>query len=375
MYRWRATLERNIVLNNMKYRFLFVFAACLGMLTSCGNDNPDKGDSGPEPGKDAFVIGADISWASEMEHDGMIWRDADGNGADIMSLMFADKARGLRLRVWVDPAGGWSGSDDVVALAKRAVRANPDTRIMIDFHYSDFFADPGKQNIPSAWTDHSAEALTKKVGEHTKSVLQALKAQGVEPEWVQIGNETRNGMLWPTGKLWDESGDRENGWKNFVAMCNEGTRAAKEIFPDVKIVIHLNNAWEDNLWWYRKFLNAGGAIDMIGLSHYPMTENKGWKEINGLAISNMKILNSETGLPIIVSEVGVKPSDPEANECLSSFVRATKSVCGGVFYWEPEVFGGWKPGIYGSLGWGPYDMAAFADNGSFGNLFSSFWNE
>lgn len=358
------------------HRFLLASSACLGVITSCGNDNTENGGKTDPVVENEFVIGADISWASEMEHDGMIWRDADGNGADIMSLMYADNVRGLRLRVWVDPDGGWSGRDDVVALAKRAVRANPETRIMIDFHYSDFFADPGKQTIPAAWTDYSVSALKKNVREHTKSVLEALRSQGVTPEWVQIGNETRNGMLWPVGKLWDESGDLENGWTNFVALCNEGSKAAKEVFPDTKVVIHLNNAWEDNLWWYNKFIvDCGGTIDMIGLSHYPMTESRGWREINGLAINNMKTLKLQTKLPIIVSEVGVKPSDSEAWECLSAFVRAAKSVCDGVFYWEPEVFAGWKPGIYDSLGWGSYDMAAFDDNGSFGRLFSSYWNE
>lgn len=337
------------------------------------NENNGNGDN-PDT-KSTFVVGADISWASEMDHDGKTWKDASGSTKDIMDLMFSEKEHGIRLRVWVDPDGGWSGQEDVVLLAERAMKANPKTRLMIDFHYSDFFADPGRQNIPQAWTDHSIEALKAKISNHTSDILNALKTKGITPEWVQIGNETRNGMLWPAGQLWNESGDIKDGWKNFAALCNAGYAAAKAVFPDIKVIIHLNNAWEDNAWWFSKFMENGGLIDMIGLSHYPMTESdKTWSNVNSLAVSRISSLKSQFKLPVMVCEVGVKVADSAAQECLDAFMSAAKDKVEGVFYWEPEVYGGWKPAIYNSLGWHSYDMGAFSSDGGFTPMFTSFWN-
>ena len=118
-----------------------------------------------------------------MLADGKKFYDSDGKETDINALMRACGMNAIRLRVWVEPTlGGWCGTDDVVAKAVAARGAGMD--VLIDFHYSDFFADPSRQSIPAAWTGKNLTELASLVREHTTEVLTALKTAGVEPRWV-----------------------------------------------------------------------------------------------------------------------------------------------------------------------------------------------
>ncbi|MBQ8021661.1 MAG: glycosyl hydrolase 53 family protein [Bacteroidales bacterium] len=223
--------------------------------------------------------------------------------------------------------------------------------------------------------------LTAKVSQHTTEVLEALKKASVDVKWVQVGNETRNGMLWDAGRLWTDKGDIADGWKHYAQLSNAGYDAVRKIYPSAKVIVHLNNAYEDNGWWFRKFKEAGGKFDVIGLSHYPMADN--WSgnskltadECNALAISHIKSLASTFSCDVIVTEVGVKPAQmAQAQACLSSFMDAARGIarCAGVFYWEPEVDGVWKPAGYNALGWGAYAMGAFGKDGRPTALLDSF---
>ena len=344
----------------------------------CGGSK-DEPEPDPDPTPDpvttvAFARGADVSWVSEMEAGGMKFTDSKG-ASDIFTVLKNLGMNAIRLRVWVDPYHGWSGKDDVVNVAKKASDAG--MAVMVDFHYSDFFADPSYQDIPSAWTDHTVSALASKVGAHTTEVMTALKSAGVTPQWIQTGNETRNGMLWPAGQLWTSSGDITGGWNNFATLVNAGYDAAKAVFPEVIVMCHLNNAWDDNDWWFTKLKAAGGKFDMIGLSHYPMSESgKTWSQMNSLTVSRIKSLASKYSCKVMVCEVGVKPSSSDAGSCMDAFMSAVKGlgseVCAGVFYWEPEVDGTWKPAVYSKSvqkhgkteEWNAYDMGAFSRSGS-----------
>ena len=261
---------------------MLVAAALTGACFACGGNEPvipDPGNKTEDPEEPApaevpvpaFALGSDVSWVSEMEHDGKVFCAADGTRTDLFELLKSLGQNAVRLRVWVDPTGGWSGRDDVAALALRAAKAG--LSVMVDFHYSDFFADPGTQRIPAAWEadrDDIAK-MAAHVSAHTTEVLQALKDEGVTPAWVQIGNETRNGMVWPTGQLWTEDGRTPNGKTNFVRMVNAGYDAAKAVFPSVTAMVHLNNAFDDNDWWFKEMKAAGLKFDAIALSHYPQT--------------------------------------------------------------------------------------------------------
>ena len=318
----------------------------------------------------SFAKGADVSWLSEMEANGKTFKKKDGTTADCFEVLKDCGVNSIRLRVWVNPTGGWSDKKDMVGLAQRAAKAG--MAVMVDFHYSDFFCDPKRQDIPKQWEADKSDInkMCVHVKEHTTDVLQALKAAGVTPAWIQIGNETRNGFLWPIGKLWKTGSETVGGKDAFNDLYKSGYNAAKAVFPSALVGAHLNNAYDDNSWWFKDRKDAGCKFDMICLSHYPQAESKMTpEEYNAAAISRIKSLNSTYKVPVIISEVGVKTPDGEAAAAsvLTEFMNAVKalpaSTCTGVFYWEPEVYDWWKPSIYNSLGWNAYNMGAFLSGG------------
>lgn len=368
---------------NSRFATLAALAfAVSSLFVGCGGSGGDQKDEPDEPSVDevAFARGADVSWASEMEYDmthnpsrigGTAFKDSKGN-ARLYPVLKATGINAIRLRVWVRPEdpNGWSGKEDVVKMAKRAAEAG--MAVMIDFHYSDFFADPSRQNTPSEWAGLDLNGLCAKVSGHTKDVLTALKSAGVTPLWVQVGNETRPGMLWETGRLYNDKGEISGGWSNYAALSNAGYDAVKSVFPAAKVIIHIDNAYQDNTWFFDKLKAAGGKFDMIGLSHYPMTNpSMTWKAMNSSAILNIKSLAAKHGCRVMVCEVGVKntASDLAASTlCMTEFMNSVKSlsVCAGVFYWEPQVDGKWRPSIYErpDRDWGAYNMGAFSSDGS-----------
>lgn len=356
--------------------------AVSSLFVGCGGSGGDQKNEPDEPSVDevAFVRGADVSWASEMEYDmthnpsrigGTAFKDSKSN-AGLYPVLKAAGINAIRLRVWVRPEdpNGWSGKEDVVRMAKRAAKAG--MAVMIDFHYSDFFADPSRQNTPSEWAGLDLNGLCAKVAEHTRNVLTALKSAGVSPLWVQVGNETRPGMLWETGRLYNDKGEISGGWSNYAALSNAGYDAVKSVFPAAKVIIHIDNAYQDNTWFFDKFKASGGKFDMIGLSHYPMTNpSMTWKAMNSSAILNIKSLAAKYGCRVMVCEVGVKNTASDlavSTLCMTEFMNSVKSlsVCAGVFYWEPQVDGKWRPSIYErpDRDWGAYNMGAFSSDGS-----------
>lgn len=335
-----------------------------------------------------FWRGADISWSTEMAADGMAFYNADGEATEINTLMHQCGMNAIRLRVWAEPTlGGWCGTADVVAKAVAAKAAGME--ILIDFHYSDFFADPGRQAIPAAWGETTIDGLALHVRQHTTEVLQALKAAGVAPHWVQIGNETRNGMLYSAydgaTHTWNDAKGRQTGatdtakgggWSNFVQLSNAGYDAAKAVFPDIVCITHLDTRSSDGdlNWWFDAFMGKGGKTDAIGLSHYPMPWNAGGeaaatalgKQRNAAFTALAEKLAQRYALPIMVVETGVyceyTTGGKAVMEDLFQLCRKGGTI-DGIFYWEPEQYGWWKPDIYTTIGWDSYNMCAFLDDG------------
>ena len=353
-----------------KLLFLSILAFSL-----CACDSPV--DNYPDPVVGSYAYGADCSWITEQEHDGVLFYDSVGQASDGMRVMRDAGMNAVRLRVWVNHSTGWCNKEDVIVKAKRATALK--LRVMIDFHYSDFFADPGRQNIPIDWKDYDLEQMKQAVANHTTDVLSALKNEGVTPEWIQVGNETRNGMLWPMGKLWDNNGDLPNGWKNYAALTTAGYNACKAVFPDALVIVHIDNAYENNNWFFRKLQYHGGMFDMIGLSHYPMMKQwsgKDWDEMNELAAANIKLLHAEFNCPIMVVEIGTMASTEEkAAEVMADFRQRvdTLDYMKGIFYWEPQVYNNWRPNEYIELGWGAYNMGAFTSKGQPNNALKTLW--
>ena len=319
--------------------------------------------------KDSFIRGVDISWVSEQEADGINFYNYDGIATDCFDLMHSLGASAVRLRVWVDSENDFCEVADVVAKARRANSLGME--VMIDFHYSDWFADPSRQNKPSAWANLSFDDLISALTNHTSLVLNELKNNNISPKWVQVGNETRNGMLFNDGYLWKSQHD----WNSYIALSNAGYDAVKSIFPDASVVIHIDNAWDydGNIWWFGEFIKNQGKVDIIGLSHYPQTNsNYTWQEMNARCFESVRSLSEKYDKEVIISEFGTKSYNPslakQIVQQLSDSLR-TIDACLGYFYWEPQVYGGWKPQKYNQLGWNSYDMGAFSSSGQPSDIF------
>ena len=361
-------------------KLLTLFASmALTALAACGGDD-EPHDSNLEPPKDpvesvsGFARGADISWYTEMEADGRRFYNNKGEERTCPALMKELGMNAVRLRVWVNPENAACHFCNAADVVKKAVAAQEQgLDVMIDFHYSDLWADPSRQETPKAWKDASLDELKDLVAEHTRSVLQQVVQAGVTPKWVQVGNETRNGMLHPTGQLWDNNGggNLPDGWKHFTALYMAGYNAAKAVCPTALVMPHLNTASKvaDNNWWLDEFRKAGGKMDALALSHYPQADGTATtpEAVNKQALLYIKQAAKAYGVPVIVSEFGVKTQADvtTATRLASDFMAGCKEmgtdVCAGVFYWEPEVWGQWRPASYTSYfdNWSAYDMGAF----------------
>ena len=348
-------------------------------------ENPSTPDDTPDNKQDesTFAKGADVSWLTEMEKDGKKFYNANGTEQECLALLKDNGVNSIRLRVWVDPDGGWCGKDDVVAKAERAQKLG--MRIMIDFHYSDIWADPSRQAVPAAWENYSFEEMKQAVSDHTKDVLNALKAKSIDVEWVQVGNETCDGMLWGknTGTVndpkWGGETDKVSGRaskspKNYAAYELAGYEAVKAVYPNAKVVVHIDKGQELGrfTWIFNILKNNGGKWDVIGMSLYP--EDKDWKTTPSDCLSNIKTLSSMYNCNVVISEIGMQWNSSNAATMMSTMVTGCKAIstCEGIFYWEPEVYNSWKPANYTTLGWGAYTKGAFDNSGKPTAVFDAY---
>lgn len=317
-----------------------------------------SGTAQSTPSASSFAKGADISWITEMESAGRKFYNSNGTQQDIMQILKDLGMNTIRLRVWVNPADGWNGKADVIAKAVRA--KNMGMRIMIDFHYSDFWADPGKQTKPAAWAAQDLNGLKTSLANHTIDILNALKAAGVTPEWVQVGNETNDGMLWPDGKA-------SVNMSNFAQLFIAGYDAVKTVFPSAKVIAHVSNGWDNNLfrWLLDGLKNNGAKWDVIGMSLYPTTAN--WQTLNNQCLANMNDMIARYNTPVMIVEIGMSWDQPAAAKAfMQDLIQKTKSISGekglGVLYWEPQSYGGWKG----------YTLGAFDNAGKPTDALSAF---
>ncbi len=333
----------------MRNRFLYAFLVVLcPLLAGCATTAPAPDD---------FAKGADIGWVTEMESNGDKFYTAAGEEIDCFRLMQELGLNAVRLRVWVEPVehGNWCDKVDLLAKAQRATALGMD--VMIDFHYSDWWADPSKQFIPEAWKDYSYEEMKQAVGEHTTEVLQLLKDNEVTPKWVQIGNETSNGFLWPMGLA------QENP-EQYAGLFAAGYEAAKEVFPETIIIVHLDNGFDPDLYdWNLGALKENGATwDMIGMSLYPYWAQESDPTRTADAtitdcIANIRRVAEKYDCDVMIVETGMECADEQGQlandsilnvgkEQLARIIREsrenTDGHCKGVFYWEPEC----KPSLY-----------------------------
>jgi arabinogalactan endo-1,4-beta-galactosidase len=286
----------------------------------------------------SFANGSDVSWVTQMEASGLKFYNSSGTQQDLFTILKGLGINSIRLRAWVNPSGGWCNTNDLVAKAVRAKNAG--MSIMIDFHYSDTWADPGHQTKPAAWAGLSFTDLMTTTYNYTLNTLNTLKSNGITPQWVQVGNETSDGMLWQDGRA-------SVNMKNFAWLVNCGFNATRAVFPSAKVIVHMANGFDNTTFrWLFDGLKANGASwDVIGMSLYPTTSN--WSTLNSQCLTNMNDMVSRYGKQVIISEAGM--SESAATTCksfLSDLITKVKSVSGGnglgVFYWEPEAYNNWQ---------------------------------
>ncbi len=243
-----------------------------------------------------FINGFDLSTLDEVERcRGKFYRD--GKAQDAMDILRDCGGNFVRLRLWNDPydaqgqsyGAGVCDLPTVLSLAHRAKARGMGW--LLDFHYSDFWADPGKQTIPKAWQGLTLPELEQAVYRYTLDVLCACRAYGVTPNMVQVGNEITNGLLWPYGKVSDFDG--------LTRLVSAGVRAVREFDPQIAIMIHLDNGGNNGLYrrWFDEYFARGGECDVIGLSYYPQ-----WHGTLSALESNLADLAQRYGKPLIIAE-------------------------------------------------------------------------
>lgn len=320
-------------------KLLTIALAAATLLFSCNKPSGNGNGPGGNSNAPVFAKGADISWVTEYESKKFKFFASNGAERECTALMKDLGCNAVRYRVWVDPSDGWCNKADVLVKAKRAQALG--MAIMIDFHYSDSWADPGKQNTPAAWKGMNVTQMASALADHTKDVLKTLKDNNIDVTWVQVGNETNTGMCWDTGKV------SNGGAFNFATLANAGYDAVKSVYPDALVIIHHSNAQSlgENQWFFNLIDAAGCKFDMMGFSLYPSYWDdsiKGypdWTPYCSSALSTFQTMHTSYDKPVMLVEFGMPASEPAKAKAAMQYLLDGVKTCDwfkGIFYWEPE---------------------------------------
>ena len=248
---------------------------------------------------DAFIKGMDVSSVKELEDLGAKYYK-DGQEKGLLEILKEYGVNSIRLRLWNDPyseSGGayGAGTSDLkttMELARRVLDMG--FGFLLDLHYSDFWADPGKQRIPKAWRGMNEEQLEKAVYDFTRETLLTLRENNVFPNLIQVGNELSNGLLWPYGKV--------PAYDAIARFINAGIRAVRSVDQDIPIMLHLDNGGNNALYreWFDEFMKRGEDFQIIGLSYYPF-----WHGTLQQLEDNMRDISERYGKELIVAEVSM----------------------------------------------------------------------
>lgn len=320
-----------------------------------------------------MILGIDVSTYLEELANGAKFYDGDIE-IDPLDAFVANGVDWMRIRIWNDPyspegepyLAGTCDLNHYIRLAKLA--KSKGYKILMDLHYSDFWADPGKQIIPKAWQGLDVDGLERAVYDFTTHCLLTAKENGVLPEMIQIGNEITKGFLWPICQLEGDDGKRGN-YDNFFKVIGAGCRAVREISPETKILLHLERSNVGAVYqeFFTEAEKRGIPYDVIGASYYPFyhgTPEELFTNLNACKRFGKEIVLAEVGygfttqsysmcgkeIPLIITTGGITNPDitetyPITPEGQAAYIRDLISRCKengvyGAFYWEPI----WIPG-------------------------------
>lgn len=255
-------------------------------------------------------VGGDISCLTDNESKKAQYLDFDGKACPALDLFKQEKLNAMRVRLFVNPSDYPNNDpnccqtlDYVKALGKRIKDAG--FKLMLDFHYSDTWADPAKQWTPKSWETLSDEELYTKIYDYTKDVLQQMKDAGATPDFIQTGNEISYGMLWGkegSSNLKKCYMGKDANWSRFTTLLKNAGKACREICPDAKIILHTERATQTNVLtnFYDKMKTDNVDYDIIGLSYYPVWHNT----ISTLETAIKTLESRYTDKNIMIVEVG-----------------------------------------------------------------------
>jgi len=343
----------------IKKSFLLLVSLVLISFTSnCKAETPQVNTPVTSHASSPFAKGADISWLPQMEATGYVFYNDNGVAEDCFKILKDHGINSIRLRTWVNPstdrASGHCSKEETVAMAVRAQSWG--MRVMIDFHYSDSWADPSKQVKPKAWEGLSFIQLQQALYDYTFDVMSALKTAGVTPEWVQVGNEIPGGMLYPEGS-------NSSNWTQLIQLINKGYDAVKAVSSASKVILHIDKGNDNGRfrWWFDNAKANGAKYDVIGMSYYPYWLSDSHPDytlsINDLG-ANLKDMASRYGKEVMLVEVGGEDTKVQNTYdmlvAVQNKVSAVPNSSGlGVFYWEPQ----------GARSWSHYALSCWGSDG------------
>ncbi|OQY10830.1 MAG: hypothetical protein B6I28_00120 [Fusobacteriia bacterium 4572_132] len=304
-----------------------------------------------EQKEDFFYKGADISFLPELKDKNVVFKNALGKEEELLMILKNNGINTIRLRLWVD--NEYCNLEKTLYMAKEIRKAG--LNFLLDFHYSDTWADPRSQIKPNSWKDLDLAELKIKMYDYTLDIINQLKEQGTPPQLVQIGNEINNGILNPEGNI------SKNGFEDFSNLLKSGIKAINDSFDksDIKIIIHIAGYNSAN-WFFDNLVNNNIDFDIIGLSYYPWWHGKSLDDLT----NNLKKISEKYGKEIIIMETAY-PWTFEWNDWTNNIVGSEDklidsypgTVLGqkqflvdllnkvktvpnnkgkGVFYWAPE---------------------------------------
>ena len=290
----------------MKIRKLSALLAAMLFLTACAapGQSSNTAPSQTQPAEKAlqlpedFILGMDASCVPSLENSGVKYYDHNGTEKDVYQILSENGINYIRVRIWNDPydanGNGYGGGNcdlaNAIAIGQRATKYG--LKLLVNFHYSDFWADPGKQAVPKAWKDLDIDAKSEALYTYTKDCLEQLVAAGVDIGMVQVGNETN-------GALCGENSSAPDGWKNITQLMKAGSRAVREVCPDALVAIHFTNpervgSYEN----YGKQLQEHQVdYDVFASSYYPY-----WHGTLSNLTTELNKITDQYGKKVMVAE-------------------------------------------------------------------------
>jgi arabinogalactan endo-1,4-beta-galactosidase len=335
-------LKRKIMKSRQSLLFLLIIVCCVTQLLAAKE----------------VIIGADISALTVYEKSGVVYRE-NGKPNDLIAILKNNGFNTIRLRLFVNPNNEGIVTNNLPYTLKLAKRAKAGgMKLLLDFHYSDTWADPRQQTKPKAWEKMGFEELKQTVQSYTASVIEAFKKENVLPDIVQIGNEVTPGMLWPDGKV-TEQYDTEAQWGKFASLLKAGIAGVRSAAPDanLKIMIQIDRGGTKDVskWFFDNLNKHQVPYDIIGTSYYPMwghgTIENLKENLNYIATELKKdVVVVETGYPYAMSHWYEQYENPEKMPlpltpqgqydmlyAITKAVLETPDEHGyGVCYWAPE---------------------------------------